>query len=275
VADNRSDAWDRFWSDFDSLKTAIAASPAINVNASSLRNKARDLVQLYFREARPTLVEAGIKEPLLASIDQEMQRLLELSHGRNPKKSYKGVIGAIGKSRSPISGEREKLLGRPLVQEPTGSPSSTEVRVLGTLREMLPEAASSYEQALVDLQTGRAHSWRGTSVELREVVREVLDHLATDDAVAKSEGFKVEKDRRGPTMKRKAAFVFRSRGLSTSKRKTPQEAISIVDELTAAFVRSIYERGSGSTHGAPTRDDVEKLKMYVDIALVELLETSG
>jgi Predicted pPIWI-associating nuclease len=88
-----------------------------------------------------------------------------------------------------------------------------------------------------------------TRLELREVVREVLDHLAPDDAVTKSEGFKLEKGRRGPTMKQKAGFVFRSRGLSTSKRKTPQEAISIVDELTATFVRSIYERGSGSTHG--------------------------
>jgi hypothetical protein len=33
------------------------------------------------------------------------------------------------------------------------------------------------------------------------------------------------------------------------------------------------ERGSGSTHGSPSKTDVEKLKMYVDVCLVELLET--
>src|SRR5207244_10022101 len=114
---------------------------------------------------------------------------------------------------------------------------------------------------------------------LREVLRELLDHLAPDQAVVSQKGYKPEKDltgrdRSGPTMRQRASFVFLSRGLSASKRKTPQDALGIVDELTAAFVRSICDRGSGSTHGAPSRGDIEKLKMYVDIALVELLETS-
>jgi hypothetical protein len=75
-------------------------------------------------------------------------------------------------------------------------------------------------------------------------------------------------------MRQKAQFILRSRSVSATGRKAPQDAVSIVDELTASFVRSAYERGSASTHGAPTRQDVQRLKMYVDTVLVELLEAT-
>jgi hypothetical protein len=77
------------------------------------------------------------------------------------------------------------------------------------------------------------------------------------------------------TMKQRASFVLRSRGVPETARKAPQEAVSIVDELTAAFVRSTYQRGSVSTHGSPTLDEVEPLKRFVDVALADLLEARG
>jgi hypothetical protein len=103
----------------------------------------------------------------------------------------------------------------------------------------------------------------------------VLPCSAPDNAVAQESGFRLERDRIAPTMKQKATFVLRSRGLSSSSRRAPQDATAVVDVLTAAFVRSTYERGSASTHGAPSRQEVDRLKMYVDTVLMELLETSG
>lgn len=47
----------------------------------------------------------------------------------------------------------------------------------------------------------------------------------------------------------------------------------MVDEFTASFVRSTYEGGSASTHGAPERREIERLKMYVETMLMEVLET--
>lgn len=276
MTSQQQEAWDRLWSEFEQLRAAISRSEAVNVNATSLRDRAQQLVQLYFREARPEQLRLGISEDELARADQEMQRLLELSHGRNAKTSYIGVLRNLARERTPLSALREKRLGEvvTLPAEGTRGYGQTEAHILTTLKAMLSDAAASYEQAILDLRGGSRVSWRSTAVELREVVRETLDHLAPDDAVMKEPNFKFEKDRKGPTMRQKASFVFRSRGLSESKRKTPQEAVSLVDALTAAFVRSIYERGSGSTHGAPSKGDVDKLKMYVDIALVELLETS-
>ncbi len=51
----------------------------------------------------------------------------------------------------------------------------TEHRIVTTLRAMLPDAAASYEQAVMDLRGPVRVSWRGAAVEFREVVGEVLD----------------------------------------------------------------------------------------------------
>lgn len=271
------DPWDRLWSNVDALRSAIGRSQAVNVNAARLREQAQELVQLYFRQVRPELLEVGINEEELKATDNEMQSLLQLAQGRNAKTSYVKVLRSIGGQRSPLASLRERRLGEAAVRAPQGrgSHSDAERRIFATLKAMLPDAAASYEQAIIDLRGGARLSWRGTAVEFREVVREVLDHLAPDDAMTKEPGFQLEKGRIAPTMKQKASFVLRSRGLSGTSRKAPQDAIAVVDELTASFVRSTYERGSASTHGAPQKQEVERLKMYVDTVLIELLAASG
>lgn len=271
------DPWDRLWSDVDALRSAIGRSHAVNVNATQLREQAQEVVQIYFRQVRPQLLGVGISEEELGATDNEMQSLLQLAQGRNIKTSYVRVLRNIGGQRSSLASLRERRLGEAAARAPqgTGSHSDTERRILATLKAMLPDAAASYEQAIIDLSVGARLSWRGTAVEFREVVREVLDHLAPDDAVTKEPGFKFEKDRISPTMKQKASFVLQSRGWSATSRKAPQDAIAVVDELTASFVRSTYERGSASTHGAPQKQEVERLKMYVDTVLIELLAASG
>jgi hypothetical protein len=272
------DTWDLLWSDLEALRSAVSRSQAVNVNAASLREQAQRVVQQYFRQVRGELVASGFTDPDLEAIDTGMQDLLQLSHGRNAKRSYVRVLGSLSRIRPPLAGLRERRLseaGAPPAGGVSLSYGSVEQRILATLTEMLPDAASSYEQVVVDLATQTRLSWRGTAVEMREVVREVLDHLAPDNAVAQESGFRLERDRISPTMRQKATFVLRSRGLSSSSRRAPQDATAVVDELTAAFVRSTYERGSASAHGAPSREEVERLKMYVDTVLMELLETSG
>ncbi len=268
-------SWDQLWSDVDALRSTIGRSHAVNVNASRLREQAQDVVQLYFREVRPELLSVRIGEEELRSTDGEMQALLQLAQGRNAKTSYVRVLRNIGQRRSPLTALRERRLGEMSMRSPQGAGgySDTEQRILGTLRAMLPDASGSYEQAIIDLGGRTRVSWRGTAVEFREVVREVLDHLAPDDDVMEEPGFSLERDRIAPTMKQKASFVLRSRDLSGTSRRAPQDAIAVIDELTASFVRSTYERGSASTHGAPEKPEIERLKMYVDTVLIELLAT--
>jgi hypothetical protein len=115
-------------------------------------------------------------------------------------------------------------------------------------------------------------SYRGTANELRETLRETLDHLAPDKDVEAGQGFKFEKNQVKPTQKQKVRHILRSRGLKETARKAPEASALLVDELTASVTRASYERGSLSAHIASNAREVRQLKMYVDSVLAELLE---
>ncbi len=140
-----------------------------------------------------------------------------------------------------------------------------------TLLQIIPTAALSYKQALVDLADKNRISYRGVANELRETLRETLDHLAPDKVVTSQPNFKFEKDRTKPTMKQKVRYILKARELSENYLKPPEEAVEIVEELIASFTRSVYERSSISTHVTTKRSEVLQIKKYVDAVLAELL----
>src|SRR5205085_2867453 len=97
--------------------------------------------------------------------------------------------------------------------------TATETLILTTLERIgLQETARSYRQVLIDLSEARRLSYRGTATELREVVREVLDHLAPDDQVTSTAGYKQQPGTDGPTMTQKARFILKARGLRARTR---------------------------------------------------------
>ncbi len=111
---------------------------------------------------------------------------------------------------------------------------------------------------------------QGTAAELREVLRELLDHLAPDDEVLKT--VKLEKDQRGPTMKQKATFILKARGVGETARKAPVDAVGAVEDSGSSLARSVYTRGSVSTHVVTTRNEVLTIKAYADAVLAGLLQ---
>jgi hypothetical protein len=147
-----------------------------------------------------------------------------------------------------------------------------ERKIVSTLEEMkLSAAASSYKQGLCDLAASR-FSWRGAVVEFREALRETLDALAPDEEVKKQPRFQLEAGADKPTMKQKALFVLRSRGRTKSQTKSAADAVMTVDEMTAALLRSVYERASYGVHNQVTREEAVRVKDYVTLVLGELLE---
>ncbi len=143
---------------------------------------------------------------------------------------------------------------------------------MATLTKMLPDSAKSYQQAMTDLADPKRLSCRGVAAELREVVREVLDHLAPDEEVMRDPGFKLEKDMKGPTMRQKARFILRARGVGETERRAPEDAVRLLDDQVASLVRSTYQRGSVPTHTAPSQAEVRTFKGYADAVLAELLQ---
>jgi hypothetical protein len=109
---------------------------------------------------------------------------------------------------------------------------------------------------------------------LREVLREVIDHLAPDDKVLAAPGFQLEPEQRTPTQKQKVRFILRARRNSSAAVSVAEASLETVDEAVASLARSTYRRGSVSTHMPTTVTEIRSLKRYVDALLAELLEIS-
>ncbi len=273
----QGDPWDSLWSEFDALRGRVRASKAQNVNAKGLRDASKSLVQSYFRTARPQLLDLGLDAADAAVLDAPMQELLRLADGLNNKRSYERQLDAMRRFKPGLDIRREMLLGGRAQKTglATTPHSDLELMIVTTLKQLLPSAALSYEQALQDLAGPQRLSYRGTAVELRECLRELLDHLAPDAAVVKAPGFAYEKDLTKPTMKQKARFILKNRGGAQRSVSSAEDAVLRIEEATASLARSVYMRGSVSTHVATTLREARELKLYADAILAELLEILG
>lgn len=252
------------------LREAVRSSRAINLNKIAVRDQARRLVETYFRETRPRTAQFAPKS-LSAELDGNMQQLLKLANGVNAKASYTSLLRSMVKNIESLVFNVELALSELGAGHADGnSLTDVERRIHATLSRMLPAAANSYMQAIEDIVSTR-HSYRGPAIELREAVREVLDHMAPDANVIAMTGYKQNKDTSGPTMAQKAKYIMRQRQRSETSAKPTLEAADLVDETTAKIVRSTYQSGSISVHVSPSRAEVQHLKMHVDSVLAALL----
>jgi hypothetical protein len=267
-------AWDSFGNTIEKLHKRISQSKAVNVNAANLKGQTQEAVQFYFRQIHPELQTLGVDSTLIAQINESMQALLRLSKGTHTKKVYLGLLKPLIKLMMDVSGaielrhaERE-FLSR---SSTSFSLSKDETIIYETLLKLIPTAALSYKQALLDLAEENRISFRGVATEFREALRETLDHLAPDKDVTTQPNFKFEKDKKTPTMKQKVRFILRMRELPDNAIKPPEDAVEIVEERIASFARSVYERSSISTHVSTQKSEVLQVKKYVSTVLAELL----
>jgi hypothetical protein len=173
------DAWDHFYERIERLQNGVRGVSAMAVNSKSLKAEAKDLVQYYFRDARPSAVNTGITETDLQKIDDILQDLNKLALGNNRKSSYLTCITACRKLVATISVQRHKLVGISAFTPAKSAVGITpqQQNIMETLNAMLPLAARSFGQVLNDLADTSRISFRGPAVELRELLREVIDHL--------------------------------------------------------------------------------------------------
>jgi len=259
-----------FWSSLSAFHTSLRKSKTINVNRQSERDTARHIVQLYFRETRPTLLQLGISEEQLNATDSGLQKVLELANSVSTRKAYQRAISQLIRARNELELRVHVLVG----QRSTGASivaGGDEARILQTLQQMLPLSAAAYQQALIDLSSGPRLSYRGIAVELREVLREVLDHLAPDEDVEKSPNFRLEHGRDKPTMAQKARHILHSRRSGSNEVKTTADAIDLIDGMAGNLVRTIYSRGAAAVHVPPAATDVQVLRMQINASLATLL----
>ena len=97
-------------------------------------------------------------------------------------------------------------------------------------------------------------------------LREVLDKLAPDTDVESQPGYKAETGQTKPTMKQKVRYILMSRGKNRSITEVPEHAVGVIEEHVAGLTRSVYTRSSVSTHVGTTRNEVQQIKAYIDVA---------
>lgn len=266
-----SEAWAEWWRKLDLLKAALTRL-AVNVSSSRVREDAREAVQFYFREVRGPLESVGVEAEKIAHFDQKMQHMIELAAGTNRKSTYLGIIRELAKSRAPLTATIEICANAKSAPPPPVLLSHVEAAILQTLDKILPLTALSYRQAIQDLVDPKRYSYRGTAAEFREVLREVLDHLAPDTDVMKTPGFKLDKDQTKPTMKQKAVHILKARGLNDTQRKPATDAIAIIEGAVGSLARAAYNVGSLATHISLERGEVLTFKGYADAVMAQLLE---
>jgi hypothetical protein len=235
------------------------------VFSSAMKERGRAIVDRYFREVREQLIIAGIAD--LSAVDSIMQRLLETTQKNSAAATYRAQVKQLEEKLQDI--EKQLLLPKTSTEPEI---EAVDTMIISALSTVLPSAARSYEQAICDLRAKTRLSWRGPATDLRESLRETLDHLAPDSDVMSEAGFKLEKDTASPTMKQKVRYVLRKRGVRRTAMQAPEAATEAVDELMGTFVRGVYSRSSISTHTPTDRNEILGIRDLVRVSLCELLQ---
>ncbi len=251
------------------LASAVTGGRSKQIPSAVVQPMARAIAKPYFEIVRAELLVVMERKGLVDEIDFVVQSILQLAEGVREKQAYIGQINELRPYLREASIDLMKAKGTPRV-----ALSATEQTILDTLTAMLPGSAASYEQALRDLAQGGRVSWRGTAAELREVLRDAIDHLAPDDKVMGATGFQREEGQTRPTQRQKVRFILRARRSGSTAVATAEGSLATIDEAIAALARSTYQRGATSTHVQTSGKEVRTLKGYVDALLAELLEVS-
>lgn len=259
-----------FIADLEKVRKTLNGLNGGRVSSMRVKASLRELAERYFSEIRPTLIDHSEGEQDISAVSDAMQSLVEMCHKRGAATSY---IELLRTAKRHLILLDSRLLSTPsAAASDPGEKTPADMRIIRTLRALVPSAALSYEQALIDIDLPARLSWRGPATDLREALRETLDHLAPDEDVKAAPGYKQEPDARGPTMKQKVRYILKMRETSKSIAATTEDATKSVDEAIGTFVRSVYTRSSVSTHTPTDKNEVLRVLDLVRVVLRELLE---
>lgn len=251
------------------LSRAANSGRAKYLAVSEVQPVARAIATTYFEFIRSDLDAVKSRAGLVEEIDFVVQQILQLASGAREKQAYIGQLNELRPYLLEATVDLMKSRGTAQLVL-----SQTERAILDTLAALLPRSAASYEQALRDIAQGARVSWRGTATELRETLRDVIDHLAPDDKVSAAPNFQLEADQKRPTQRQKVRYILKARRSPSAAVAVAEASLNTVEEAVATLARSTYQRGSASTHVGTTGKEIKSLKRYVDALLAELLEIS-
>ncbi len=258
-----------FIQEVDSARKALNKEKSKKqLHSQKVRDSLRLIAENYFNLVRPSLIDIGRQDPDVAEIDWRMQELITLCHKKGSVTKYQSILA---EAKSALIAVETRALVSPQIGNASTSISEVDNAIIDTLSRLLPSAELSYHQALLDLESNSRLSWRGPATDLRESLREVLDHLAPDEDVKSMSGYKQEPSTNGPTMKQKVRYILKNRGVGKSAAAPAETATDAIEEAVGSFVRSVYTRSSISTHTPTDKSEVLRVRDFVRVVLCELL----
>jgi Predicted pPIWI-associating nuclease len=261
--------------DVKALAASIRRGSAVNVNDRFSKDRSIDLATQYFNDVKPLVLSIGGATEEVRHHDELWQQLVQLAHGNNQRQTYVKILGLLRKELSAFNVAALTAPGAKSSAISAGTPTFEENLIITTLESLVPSAAASYRQAVSDLSKTDRVSFRGTAAEFRESLRETLDHLAPDADVEAQPWFKLEEKQTKPTMKQKTRYVLTSRGRPKTQRATAEKTAALVEELSGEVMRAVYDRASLATHVETSKQEVARVKRYVDTLLFDFLEISS
>ena len=263
----------QFITDVEAFGASLRRGKAVNVNDQSSKDRAIGLATCYFSDARPQVVAVGGETEVLLRHDELWQQLVRFAHGNNARRTYLRTIDAL---RRQLTEFNISALTTPAVQTAQSTAnaplSHEETLILQTLESLVPSAAASYRQGLLDLVGPERLSYRGTAAEFRESLRETLDHLAPDADVETQRWYEPADGQKRPSMKQKARYILTFRGRNKTQRDSAERMFGLIEELSGEVMRAVYNRASLATHVHQSKVEVQKIKRYVDTVLFDILE---
>jgi len=254
----------------EGVKKKLNKITSTQLQSATIKSEIRGIVEDYFNEVRPTIIQNSEVNSEIGMIDESSQSLLELCHKNGSVKTYTTLLNKV---RGALITTDSKLISR---EKPIAikSPNVNQIdtQIIDTLQRIIPSAALSYKQAIEDLSSISRYSWRGPATDLRESLRETLDHLAPDQDVRSMTGYVQNKDTNGPTMKQKVRFILTKRGISKTQSEPAENASDTVESIVGTFVRSVYSRSNVSTHTPTDKTEVIRIRDFVRVVFCELLE---
>ena len=255
-----------FEQQLEALEKALGRLKTIRVNTAEEISRIRAVISTWFETLRPVLASQGVEFAQLKAVDEPLSQCMELTLTRSPRNRYRSHIHQAARvfKRQIILHLSTRTANPPL-------DASTQM-IVEKLSQLSPHLAVSYRQVHRDLTDNTRLSYRGTANELREILRETLEHLAPDDKVMAREWYRPVGDRRAPTHQQRARYILEKRGGGSSEQEVVNRALSVVEDGIAKLVRDLYSRAADAAHTPKDASEIERLLHHFHALVHDLCE---
>lgn len=240
------------------------------VRSPDLKRLCVSVIDTWFKNIRPYLEAQGIPNSQFEQVDELLSQLLSLTTRLSLVKKYKVLIKEIRKIYNSSVYIPLKTTTKPLLIPRLELEGTSQIKTL--LRNISPHLEDGYIQVLNDLEDRDRLSYKGTSNELREVLRGVLIELAPDEEVCKQSWYKQEKESKGPTRKQRVKYILKNRKASKNENEAFSNTHDLFDEIFSRVVVSTYDRANEASHREKQKEDVLRLLSYFNVLIKDLAQ---